>query len=1214
MKKVAWLFFLFLTCSLRAQVWVADNGDGTYKNPILFADYSDPDVIRVGDDYWMVASSFTAMPGIPLLHSKDLVNWSIVNHIYDGLPLEKYRKPVHGEGSWAPAIRYHGGMFYIYFCTPNDGLFVARSTDPLGKWNIKQILQVEKWEDPCPFWDEDGQAYLVHSILRGGPAILHKMSPDGLQLLDNGTTVYHDEKENPVLEGLKMDKRNGWYYIFAPAGGVPTGWQTVLRSKNIYGPYEARKVLEAGNGINGPHQGGLVDTPSGEWWFIHFQSRGAYGRVAHLQPAVWTNDDWVVIGEDSDGDGCGVPVLTYRKPDAGKIWPVQVPQTTDEFEAKRLGFQWQWNAIENPAWYSLSARRGFIRLFAETCPTEHGNLYYAGNLLLQKLPAPAFTATTQVETHFTDIGERAGAIVMGNAYTYIALIKGEKGNRISVVAGHYDSMPVVPEEVATVDVNVSKAWFGVHIYDDQTCSFSYSTDGETFIALGDSYPMVPGAWIGSKAGIFSSSPNVVQGKGYADFDYFRLESSPQKIDREALVTRNNVHVEAIDTLSSLSVGNGSFTFTVDATGLQTFPEAYASGVPLGTYSEWGWHSYPNPNNLKQEESWQNFDFRGRPEPYAVQIYPPGRAHEASEWYRINPHRMHLGNVGLELADTNGIQSGANAIGNIRQILDLWNGEITSDFTYNNAAVSVRTVSDANGSQISTSVSSHLLADGEVKLNLRFPYPSGGHTDDGSDWNNFAAHTSVIVEKGDSFAVIKRTLDETTYFVKVQWNKPATITEKAPHYFVITASSGNLELTFRFAGEQPSGALPFYAEAKAAAKVFWNKYWKSGGAVDFSECSDPRAKELERRVILSQYIMRSNNTGEIPPPETGLVYNSWYGRPHLEMHWWHSVHHALWGRPELLEKSMGWYKDVAYSPAKSLAERQGFEGVRWMKMTDNWAGEAPSSIGSFLIWQQPHFIYFAELLYRAGPTPETIDKYKTLVLETAKCMASFVTYDATNDRYLLKGYIPAQETLRTMETVNSPFELAYWHWGLSTAQRWRERAHLEREHEWDRILAKLSHFASGEGKYLASEDAINTYKDIRFISDHPIVLGSFGILPESNLFDKEIMKNTLNWILNAWNWDSTWGWDYPMSAMTAARIGMPERAIDALLMNRRANTYLPNGHNFQNDRIRVYLPGNGGLLTAIAMMCTGWDGSENDLPGFSHNGQWNVKWEGLQRMP
>ena len=307
MKKIALVSFLLLIAVYMHAQWSPDNGDGTYKNPIIHADYSDPDVIRVGDDYWMVASSFTCMPGIPLLHSHDLVNWKIVNHIYDRLPLQKYDHPVHGQGSWAPSIRHHEGMFYVYFCTPHDGLFVARATDPLGKWDLKHIVDVEKWEDPCPFWDEDGQAYLAHSIHRGGPAIIHKMSWDGLQLLDNGKVVYHDIEVNPILEGLKMTKRNGWYYIFAPAGGVAHGWQTVLRSKNIYGPYEPRKVLEAGNGINGPHQGGLVETQTGEWWFIHFQSKGIYGRITHLQPARWTKDNWIVIGEDPDGDGIGAP-------------------------------------------------------------------------------------------------------------------------------------------------------------------------------------------------------------------------------------------------------------------------------------------------------------------------------------------------------------------------------------------------------------------------------------------------------------------------------------------------------------------------------------------------------------------------------------------------------------------------------------------------------------------------------------------------------------------------------------------------------------------------------------------------------------------------------------------------------------------------------------------------------------------------------------------
>lgn len=254
----------------------------------------------------------------PNLHSKDLINWEIVNHVYERLPLEKYDRPCHGEGSWAPAIRYHNGMYYCYFCTPYDGLFVAKASDPRGDWEMTQMLEVEKWEDPCPFWDEDGQAYLVHSIHRGGPAIIHKMSADGTRLLDNGVTVYHDAKANPVLEGMKMDKRDGWYYIFAPAGGVSNGWQTVLRSRNIYGPYEAKVVLHTGeNGINGPHQGGLVETQTGEWWFVHFQSKGPWGRIINLEPARWTDDGWIMIGEDTDNDGIGEPVLGYRKPDVG---------------------------------------------------------------------------------------------------------------------------------------------------------------------------------------------------------------------------------------------------------------------------------------------------------------------------------------------------------------------------------------------------------------------------------------------------------------------------------------------------------------------------------------------------------------------------------------------------------------------------------------------------------------------------------------------------------------------------------------------------------------------------------------------------------------------------------------------------------------------------------------------------------------------------------
>jgi len=354
-------------------------------------------------------------------------------------------------------------------------------------------------------------------------------------------------------------------------------------------------------------------------------------------------------------------------------------------------------------------------------------------------------------------------------------------------------------------------------------------------------------------------------------------------------------------------------------------------------------------------------------------------------------------------------------------------------------------------------------------------------------------------------------------------------------------------------------------------------------------------------------------GTYPPQETGLTYNSWYGKYHLEMHWWHGVHFALWGRPDLLERSLGWYQ-MAMPQARAIAQRQGWQGVRWMKMTDPSATEAPSKVGSFLIWQQPHIIYMAELMYRANPDTAVLNRYKDLVFETATFMADYVDYEDIEDRYVLKGAIPAQETLKASETVNPPFELSYWHYALSVAQAWRQRLGLSKNLEWEIILDKLSPLAHENGLYLAAETATDTYLDTRYTSDHMAVLGAVGILPTSRLVRTDIMTNTLNWIWDNWNWGKTWGWDYPMTAMNAARLGQPDKAVGALLMDKRTNTYLVNGHNYQDGRLRLYLPGNGGLLTAVAMMCAGWDGSEGDAPGFPKDGTWNVKWEGLQPMP
>lgn len=524
MKKLTSLLTFALIMDVVNAEWTPDLGDGMYSNPIIYADYSDPDVIRVGDDYWMVASSFNCFPGIPILHSKDLVNWEIAGHVYHHLPLQKYDHPVHGEGSWAPSIRYHKGIYYVYFCTPNDGLFVARAADPRGDWQLIQMVDVVKWEDPCPFWDDNGDAYLVHSIHRGGPAVLHRMSEDGLSLLDNGVVVYHDEEANPILEGLKMYKRNGWYYIFAPAGGVESGWQTVLRSRNIYGPYESRRVMEQGEtDINGPHQGGLVDTEDGnEWWFVHFQSKGNFGRVTHLQPAFWSSDGWIVIGEDNDGDGIGNPVKVFRKPSA-KIQPIKNPQTTDYFSSAQPSPQWQWQSHYKEEWYSLTENPGNLRLYAITCPSEKGNLYYAGNLYLQKFPAHQFTVTTLLDSHFVAEGERAGLITMGSKYSYIAIIKGEDGNRVSVITGRNDKFAVEPEEIASLHIDADRVWLRMQLISDTECKYFYSLDGEKFHQLGKNCTVSPGVWIGAKTGIFCSSPNIVSSSGYADFDYFILE-------------------------------------------------------------------------------------------------------------------------------------------------------------------------------------------------------------------------------------------------------------------------------------------------------------------------------------------------------------------------------------------------------------------------------------------------------------------------------------------------------------------------------------------------------------------------------------------------------------------------------------------------------------------------------------------------------------------
>lgn len=521
------LILLFIG-SLESQVWIPDLQNGRYKNPVLFADYSDSDVIRVGDDFYLVSSSFTCMPSIPVLHSKDLVNWKIINHVYERLPLEKYDKPVHGEGSWAPSIRYHNNIFYVYFCTPRDGLFMATTGNPAGKWELNHIEKVEMWEDPCPFWDDDNEngeqssAYLVRSKLCGNELFLHKMSADGKKILDNGVMIYKNIQQ-PTIEGPKLFKKDGWYYILSPAGGVPQGWQVALRSKNIYGPYESKNILHQGSSnINGPHQGGLVELKSGEWWFMHFQDRDFYGRVVHLQPVFW-QDGWPIIGVDRNNNGIGEPVNEYKKPNVGKNYPVEVPATSDEFDLSALGLQWQWHANPQENWNSLTENPGNIRLYAVKNHTQNGNLWFVPNLLLQKFPSPTFTITAKIDFHGDLHGDKAGLVIMGDKWMFVALTKSENGISVAMDEGSYNQCSDLTSTIESAEISAGNCYLRVFVNEYGICHFYYSTDNSNYLFIGKETKAQKGRWIGAKVGLFCLNPNISESAGYADFDWFRFE-------------------------------------------------------------------------------------------------------------------------------------------------------------------------------------------------------------------------------------------------------------------------------------------------------------------------------------------------------------------------------------------------------------------------------------------------------------------------------------------------------------------------------------------------------------------------------------------------------------------------------------------------------------------------------------------------------------------
>jgi hypothetical protein len=677
-------------------------------------------------------------------------------------------------------------------------------------------------------------------------------------------------------------------------------------------------------------------------------------------------------------------------------------------------------------------------------------------------------------------------------------------------------------------------------------------------------------------------------------------SSTAAIDRKARVARHSPVIRSFDPWAPLSVGNGSFAFTADATGLQTFPGSYRE-LPLATQSEWGWHAFPNTEGYDLEDATELYDAHGRQVPYVSRQGGP-----AGSWLRENPHRISLGRIGLDLRRADGSAAEPADLTGVEQRLDLWTGTIDSRFTHAGQPVRVRTWSHPERDLVAVRVEAPGVPADRLALLVAFPFAATVHTGDPSDWTHPAEHRTELAGQTATGVTWRRTMGTTHYAARGAWTPNLRLRQVAEHEFRLEPDgSGAVELVVDFAREESSGALPSVDEVRRASEARWERFWSTGGVLDLSESADPRAAELERRIVLSEYLTAIQCAGTIPPQETGETFNSWFGKFHLEMHWWHAAHFALWGRSPMLERSLPWYRSILGN-ARETARKQGYAGARWPKMVGPEGRESPSGVGVFLIWQQPHPIYMSELVYRANPDPEFLKEMSEVVFETADFMASYPFHDPETGRYVLgPPLIPAQELHPPRTTFNPTFELAYWAWALGTAQEWRKRLGLAPKPEWEVVAKGLSPLPMRDGLYLNAESDQETWTNLDKRRDHPSLLGAYGFVASPRV-DPEAMRRTLKKVMSDWQWPETWGWDYGNTALTATRLAEPEIAVDALLLDTPKNRYLPNGHNYQRPGLSIYLPGNGSLLTAVAhMAATG--------KGFPAKG-WTARWEGLKALP
>ena len=707
-----------------------------------------------------------------------------------------------------------------------------------------------------------------------------------------------------------------------------------------------------------------------------------------------------------------------------------------------------------------------------------------------------------------------------------------------------------------------------------------------------------------------------------------LADSPAFIDRHALVSRHNPVIRKLDVDAPLSVGNGGFVFTADITGLQTFAELYhRSGIPTETLARWAWHTEANPNHYSLQDAMRPYTAFGR-----TVDYPTNASGAAGEWLRRNPHAVPLAQIGLELVKNDGKPLASGDVQAPVQTLDLWSGVIQSSYQLNGAPVRVVTACHPDLDLIAVRIESDLVASGRLRVRLAFPrgYDRFIKNTPPMDWSRPELHQTIIVQQSTHRVDLLRTIDDTRYHVAIAWVGEASLGETEPHHFRLTAGQGQrvLEFSVAFAPAALPAALPGVDETLAASTRHWENFWRSGAAVDFSGSRDPRAGQLEERIILSQYLTAIQLGGDVPPQESGLTCSTWYGKFHTEMIWWHLAHFALWGHDDYVARALGWFQ-THLPEGREIARSRGLRGARWPKMVGPEGRESPGG-NPLIVWNQPHPVYLCELLYRNSPTPETLARYRDLVFETADCLASMLHFDEKRGIYVLGPPLWISQEIYDQATSQNPsFELAYWRFTLEIAQKWRERLGLGRSADWDHILSRLAPLPVKDGRYVALESHPDTFDNMASRHDHPTMLAPLGVLPGGGV-DRATMERTLAAVLQSWDWETKiWGWDYPMIAMTATRLGHPDIALEILLRDGPNNRYLPNGHCPQRSdesasrssapgarkrEIAVYLPANGAFLSAVALMVAGWDGCSESNPGFPKDGSWSIRSEGLHPLP